>query len=561
MTIYTCKRCLKDFSQKSHYDSHMRRKNPCKDKSSDINAFIKKTIQEEVNKMKEEIMKSIDEKITFSKYCFEDGCKTISNFNYKGQKKGLYCLKHKKDDMINVVNKRCQEDDCTTRASYNYEGKKALYCSKHKIDGMINIVSKRCREDGCMTVPNYNFEDKKKGLYCLKHKKDNMINIVTKRCREDDCNKNPLYNFEGKKNGLYCLKHKKDGMIDIVNKRCQEYGCKIQSTYNYEGEKKGLYCKSHKKENMIDIRHKRCQEDGCNTRPSYNYKDEKKSLYCLKHKKENMIDIISKRCYQDGCMIRPTYNYEGKKALYCKKHKKDNMIDVLNKKCLENNCINIPNFNYEGKKKGIYCSKHKKNNMVDVIHKKCKAEYGCTIQVNTKLYKGYCLRCFQYLFPDEPITRNYKTKEREVVNFIKNEFNNYDWVADKKIADGCSKRRPDLYIDLGYQIIIIEIDEDQHNQYDCSCENKRLMEISQDFDHRPLVFIRFNPDKYTTLENKNNNSCWKIKRDTGRCMISRKTEWKRRLNILKNQVSYWLNEENKTNKTIKVVHLFFNGFD
>ena len=87
------------------------------------------------------------------------------------------------------------------------------------------------------------------------------------------------------------------------------------------------------------------------------------------------------------------------------------------------------------------------------------------------------------------------------------------------------------------------------------------MEISQDFGHRPLVFIRFNPDKYTTLENKNNNSCWKIKRDTGRCMISRKTEWKRRLNILKNQVSYWLNEENKTNKTVEIVHLFFNGFD
>ena len=31
---------------------------------------------------------------------------------------------------------------------------------------------------------------------------------------------------------------------------------------------------------------------------------------------------------------------------------------------------------------------------------------------------------------------------------------------------------------------------------DCSCENKRIMEISQDLGHRPIVFIRFNPDEY-----------------------------------------------------------------
>ena len=339
-------------------------------------------------------------------------------------------------------------------------------------------------------------------------------------CQEDGCITSSSYNFEGKK-ALYCSKHRKDGMIDVVHKKCQEDGCETRPTYNFEG-KKALYCSKHKKNGMIDVNNKKCQEDGCNKNPTYNYEGKKKRLYCLKHKKDGMINVVDKRCQEEGCNTIPTYSYEGKKALYCNKHKKDDMIDV--------------------------------------IHKRCKADYDCDTIANRK-YKGYCLRCFQYLFPDEHITRNYKTKEREVVNFIKTEFNNYDWVADKKVSDGCSKRRPDLYIDLGYQIIIIEIDEDQHNQYDCSCENKRLMEISQDFGHRPLVFIRFNPDKYTTLNGKDNKSCWKIKRDTGRCVINRKNEWKRRLNILKNQVSYWLNEKNKTNKTVDVIHLFFNGFD
>ena len=73
-------------------------------------------------------------------------------------------------------------------------------------------------------------------------------------------------------------------------------------------------------------------------------------------------------------------------------------------------------------------------------------------------------------------------------------FVDFDWKTDKTINDGCSKRRPDLLLDFGYQIVIIEIDENQHNNYDCSCENKRIMELSQDLGHRPIVFIRFNPD-------------------------------------------------------------------
>ena len=49
---------------------------------------------------------------------------------------------------------------------------------------------------------------------------------------------------------------------------------------------------------------------------------------------------------------------------------------------------------------------------------------------------------------------------------------------------------------------IVEIDENQHIEYDCSCENKRIMELSQDVGHRPIIFIRFNPDDYLNYENK-----------------------------------------------------------
>ena len=163
-----------------------------------------------------------------------------------------------------------------------------------------------------------------------------------------------------------------------------------------------------------------------------------------------------------------------------------------------------------------------------------------------------------HLFPDKPISKNYKTKELTVYQYIKNMFPNLDIISDKIIYNGSSKRRPDIFIDIGYQIIIVEIDENQHSDYDCSCENKRLMEISQEVGHRSIIFIRFNPDDYE-LNDKKISSCWYINKN-GTCIIKKNKikEWNTRLNTLKDTIDYWL--LNKTNKIIEVIHLFYNNF-
>jgi len=182
----------------------------------------------------------------------------------------------------------------------------------------------------------------------------------------------------------------------------------------------------------------------------------------------------------------------------------------------------------------------------------------CDTMKNPK-YENYCLRCFIHLFPDKPNTRNYKTKEKNVSDFVISSFKDFSWITDKKVQDGCSKRRPDLLLDLGFQIIIIEIDENQHNNYDCSCENKRIMEISKDVGHRPIVFIRFNPDDYINENNENIKSCWKIN-NKGIVQIQKNKleEWNDRLENLKNQIEYWCKEENKMNKMIEVIQLYFD---
>ena len=161
-----------------------------------------------------------------------------------------------------------------------------------------------------------------------------------------------------------------------------------------------------------------------------------------------------------------------------------------------------------------------------------------------------------HLFPDKPRAKNYKTKEIAVSQYVKNQFNKIDIITDKIIQGGCSRRRPDIFIDLGFQIIIVEVDENQHIDYDCSCENKRIMELSKDVDHRPIIFIRFNPDDYETSKNKI-TSCWGINK-SGLCSIkkSKEKEWNERLQVLYNTINYWL--ENKTIKMVEIIQLFYD---
>jgi len=131
---------------------------------------------------------------------------------------------------------------------------------------------------------------------------------------------------------------------------------------------------------------------------------------------------------------------------------------------------------------------------------------------------------------------------------------------DKKLKEFfiCSKRRPDLFLDLGYQILIIEIDENQHIDYDCSCENKRIMELSQDVGHKPIVFIRFNPDEYYN-DLIVISSCWGTdKKGISVVKKSKTKEWEKRLNTLKEQITYWIHPENITTKMVETIQLFFD---
>ncbi len=476
-------------------------------------------------------------------------------FNYKGEIRASYCKKCRTENMVNFKNSTCQEDDCNIIPKFNYIGeKKGLYCSTHKKQGMINIMSKRCVQDGCTIIcPRFNFFGEKSGVYCKLHKKQGMINVIDKRCQEKECKLLPGFNYPGEKIGIYCNLHKKQKMINVVCKRCQENGCGKASRFNYIGKKIGIYCNQHKKDEMINVKDKKCLEDGCMITPKFNYIGKKIGIYCSLHKKEEMINVKERRkCQTDGCNLIPKFNYPGEKiGIYCSQHKKQDMINVVNKRCLEKDCMIAPKFNNLGKKIGMYCTKHKKQGMINVVEKRCP---NCIdwidSQKGNKKYKNYCTRCFQYLFPNDPLTFQIrcKTKEIAVRDFINANFK--DFQHDKPLyTDHCDcthRRRIDHRKLINNTLLCIETDEHQHKRYDKKDEEDRYNDIYIGGHSGKLIFIRFNPDSYTSSKGIKKNPT------IGTRLLQLKEEIMRQINRI---------EEGDNEDLLEIIKLYYDGYD
>jgi hypothetical protein len=350
--------------------------------------------------------------------------------------------------------------------------------------------------------------------------------MICKNCKQ----KRAYFNIPGSKQAKYCAKcafEIDNTMVDVKNKKCEK--CKEKQAYfNIPGVKQAKYCSN-----------------------------------CAFKIDKTMVDVKTKKC--EKCKEKcATFNIPGsKQGKYCAKcaFKLDNtMVNVKNKKC-EKCKQKQANFNIYGVKQAKYCAKcafEIDRAMVDVKSKKCLI---CGLTKANRKYRNHCLRCFIHTFPDEPVCRNYKTKEKSVSDFIRAEFANYKWIGDKTIAGGCSKRRPDIMLEIDpFHYLIVEIDENQHNQYDCSCENKRIMQLSQDLNHSNIVFIRFNPDSFKDINNKTIRSVWTTNKQTGILYVSQKNikEWEMRLGILRNNIQYWI--DNKSDKMIETVQLFFDQY-
>ena len=72
MGKYSCEKCAKTFYQKSHYDKHLTRKNPCEIQTDKIKALIDKAVEENLIELnKKLISNNTENNITPNKWIYQ----------------------------------------------------------------------------------------------------------------------------------------------------------------------------------------------------------------------------------------------------------------------------------------------------------------------------------------------------------------------------------------------------------------------------------------------------------------------------------------------------------
>lgn len=542
------------------------------------------------------------------KKCMNIFCKKEAGYGYKNGPR-QYCNDHKKDDMINLRGYICAEENCIQRAAFAFKkDDKKLYCGSHKKLNMVNVLNKTCSHKGCIIQPCYNVAGEKRGKYCKKHKLKNMIDVTKHTCQNENCDTIPCFGYPQDGIKLFCTRHKLEGMEDLTKRKCIHDGCQTVSNFNYEGESKALYCETHKLDKMININIKRCQYAGCQIAASYNYKGLPDRKFCSLHKDPEMVLISVKLCDFENCEKSPSYGYPDQYATRCLEHKDPEMINVKHKRCNHENCDIIATFNFPdnrpltckghsligmidvtaircdecvttagyalpgnkvhkcarhkqpghiinprkrciiegcnviaiyGTTKQIHCENHKEDNEYNLIERTC-ASCGLTMILNDQSLCGFC---------DPTMIKTFRLfKQKEIKTLLDN--NNYKYTIYDGIVDShCNYKRPDFAFDAGTHFVVLEVDENAHNNKkynkendsNYTCEEVRMINIAQAIGMN-TIFIRYNPDNY------------KVKG------IPQPPLNTRRHTILLKTLDHYLKIENVTN-FLNVVYLFYDDFD
>ena len=131
---------------------------------------------------------------------------------------------------------------------------------------------------------------------------------------------------------------------------------------------------------------------------------------------------------------------------------------VLENKCCILECNEEYNHVFDTLK---YCNIHVPENSLITIKRLCKY---CDIKEDTT-----------YVCKDCRKIQN--KKEWSIVRYLRKNIDTKFEYNSSKMLQECSKKKPDIYFELNKHCIIVEIDENQHNSYQNSCECARINEI------------------------------------------------------------------------------------
>ena len=428
------------------------------------------------------------------------------SFNQPGETKAVCCADCKDDGMIDVINKKCR---CgKKRPTFNQPGKTtAVCCADCKDDGMVNVKDKTCR---CgKKQPIFNKPGETNAVCCADCKDEGMVDIKHKPCR---CGKKqPTFNKSGETKAVCCADCKDEGMVDIKHKPCR-CGKKIP-TFNQPGEPKAVCCAECKDDGMVNVKDKTCR---CGKKiPSFNKPGETKAVCCADCKDEGMVNVKDKIC---RCGTHAWYGLPGHQPTYCAQHKHEveGMLPYPRRRCRGTHIHNgrrCVYFSTHGSRSGHaeYCDIHAPAGFVTLTNYKCQKCGSYDILSAKRL----CCVCDPAMFKAFRLAKQRQVKQWFDLSEEHNDYTTYDTRLPHALADSdCEgfNRRPDFLFDCKTHLVVVSVDEYEHDGYCKHDEIKRMADIAQAFG-MPTTFIRYNPDEFYLVTRDMNDPRFNLKRN------------------------------------------------
>lgn len=244
-----------------------------------------------------------------------------------------------------------------------------------------------------------------------------------------------------------------------------------------------------------------------------------------------MVDVMSKRCEQ--CSTVASYGFPGQGVAYCAPHHPNGTMRHPNRRCCL--CHEIAT---HGITQPERCAEHSRTGDDNLVERAC---VHCVLP-NILNANDLCRDCEEWTCGVRPRL----AKQREVLQFLDYELAEHPYdstdVTPQSLRDCDRRERPDVLWDRGDRVVILEVDEGQHEDRPCECEQTRMMNISQALGCQRTLWIRYNPDAFKGNESRKWTS--KAKRHA----------------VLKQWLMWALTSEDLPQHTISVVYLFFDGF-
>jgi hypothetical protein len=386
-----------------------------------------------------------------------------------------------------------------------------------------------------------------------------MEDVKNKRC-EKCCKTQAFFGLPGER-ATHCAKCAEEGMEDVKNKRCVKC-CKTQATFGLPGQQ-ATHCGSCADDDMEDVKSKRC-EKCCKTGASFGLPGEP-ATHCAKCADDNMENVVSKRC-EKCCKTQASFGLPGQQATHCAKCAEKGMENVRSKRC-EKCCKTTATFGFPSER-ATHCAKCADENMEDVKSKKCQGGhtsdgklFTCPFQssANIKKYRGHCMRCFCYMFPEDVVALQSKQllnrHETKVRFSIEENFGkNFNFTFDKRVALGDCKdctigRRPDALTMIDSVMLCVETDENQHQSYDeMDEEMARYNDLMMNYTAK-WIYIRFNPDSFINAQGRKQNP-----------------DIQQRLPVLISEIQKQIyriksGEIHEKNEYVEIIYLFYDEYD